>query len=66
MMATEMQRRANQDPDRELAGWTYGSSGSCHDRTTRVNYPWHEPWTPRPTSSPRKCIRCGKVEPKSD
>jgi hypothetical protein len=65
-METEMQRRTNLDPEHKQAGWTYGQSGACYDRTTRVNYPWHEPWSPLPIVGPQKCIRCGKIEPKSD
>ena len=39
-----------------MAGWGYGQSGCCYQRTTNVRYPWHEPHH-------GKCLRCGEVEP---
>jgi hypothetical protein len=43
------------EPD-PYAGWRYGRSGVCFDRTLNAHYPWHEPHGDT-------CRRCGIVEP---
>lgn len=47
-------RRMGYYPD--TAGWCYGQAGACRDRSTHVDYPWHE-------SHRGECVRCGEREP---